>query len=48
MSFRVQIIVNSTFGASEVFHMKGQIGSQRDIKAKISHMNTSLFKKKQK
>ena len=48
MSFELQFIVNGTFGASGFFHMKGQIGSQGDIKGKISPMSAPLFQNKEK
>ena len=46
MSCGLKFTVSGPLGALGVFHMKGQIGSQRDIKGKISHMNTPLFQKK--
>lgn len=45
MNFGLKFTVSGIFVTSGVFHMKGQIGNQRDIKGEISYKNTPLFQK---
>lgn len=45
VNFGLKFTVSDTFVISGVFHMKGQIGNQRDISGEIFCKNTTHFQK---